>query len=318
MRRALTLALALAATPALLADPQVDLEPLFERLESIGLRTAQARRVLSEIEVHRFEDDPDDPAMARYEWGDDDLLLPSTYCVPGTHVLRADLEPDEIGTVIHELSHAEYDTVASEDAPRGNVDYIHWDCVNTIWAQLFTAEDQQTGLPGIFGLASYPRMKADEVSSYFIGKSIQQVFRAVSNLVAYNVSIGSKHVASVEEANELGGTLLLPRPEDDDAISRMIRGVDRFGRVSVRTDAHFQATGITSPKPIGWDEAGNDWLKDRMYRYILGLFPPATMQELVDRLNALPETGRRGAWIRGVRARVAAARRTRARLNATR
>jgi hypothetical protein len=286
-------ALALTLLPTLVgAAPQP--EPFFQRLESIGLDTTYLRDLTDRIGL-RFRSST---RIAEASWGfvENRLYMPPGFAEEGTEILRFDLATHELDTLIHEYVHAANDLDGRSGAPVDTVGRQHRDCLDFIWADI-----HQDPAHNLLGLARYPRAKANEVTGYFMGQAIGEVFQVVEEVVAYNTQMEGARVASSEEAERLGGTLVLP-PEDAPRGWARRLATARFGQVSVYDTASFRA-GVLAPTLIHWDEYQRGWLKERMYENLLGLHPPRDSRELVERLNAL-----QSPWIRGVRRRVQEAR----------
>jgi hypothetical protein len=230
-------------------------------------------------EVEIFFEPPRANALARYDWVLDDLYLPETLRQPGTDRVRADLTVEELGTVLHELAHAELDVLVGVEGQ------VHRQLTAAIEHDL--AEDPAHR---ILGTTRYVGLKADEVSGYFIGHSLVEVLRAIGDVAMYNLEFP-------ELAGRRDDRLVLPRPDCPmPSLARLARR--RFGLVSVRHLARFRGD------LIGWKEEGRTWVKQQLYLDALGLSAPADAAELVARLNAL-ET----PWGRNLRARVMAVRR---------
>ncbi len=277
------------------AGDEADPAEFYTRLESIGLKTEYLRRLVAKIEL--FFQASSDVAEASYGYLTDNVYIPPTMRVEGTQRIKFALETTQIATLIHELTHADNDVMASETAAAGTPERIHYDSMQSIWADLYHDPNHR-----FLGLARYPRMKADEVCGYFMGKSIMQVFEAVDDLVLYNTVFAGGKPRDAAEAARWGSTLFLPPADTQSGWDQRILRI-RFGYASVYDEAMFQSSGISGPAYVHWQEAGRDWLKLQMYRGILGLDPPADLAELLRRLNTLDNE-----WIRRVRAKVAKAR----------
>ncbi|MBU2572840.1 MAG: hypothetical protein KKH28_02025 [Elusimicrobia bacterium] len=275
------------APPEPVIRGDADLALFFRRLESIGLDTREIRGVTSKIKIY-FKA-PNSAAEAEYGFILNRLYIPDTFKEPGSNRVRFNLAANELNTMIHEYTHAARDVSASETAPSGTPARIHYNSVKYIWADLYNDPD---------GSGRYAWMRADEVSSYFMGAACMKLFWAVDDIIMYNKYFGGGDAASVEEAKRLGGKLLLPTPET--AKLPWEKGfLDRYktlGQNRVYDSAMFKSSSITSSKLIHWKEAGREWLKTDMYKNILGLNPPGDINKLVDRLNTLDND-----WIRDVR-----------------
>ena len=277
------------------AGDAADPTEFYRRLESIGLSTEYLRRLVGKIEL--FFEESSDVAEASYGYLTDNVYIPPTLREEGSARIRFDLEANHISTLIHELTHADNDVMASETAASGTPERIHWNAMQTIWADLFNDPKHK-----FLGMSRYPRMKADEVCGYFMGKSMTTLFWAVGDIVLYNTVLGGSKVTSADEARRLGSTLILPPAGTTNGWEQRVLRI-RFGESSVYDEARFQSSGISGANLIHWDETGRDWLKRDMYRGILGLDPPADMAELLRRLNTIDN-----AWVRDLRDRVSRAR----------
>ena len=262
----------------------VDMGPFLRRLEDLGFKTGTVRTLLSKITVAFGA--PSGSANAQWRFIRGILVLPDALKQPGTSSVRYDLKPNEIATVIHEMTHAANSVLASESAARGSVAFEHWDAVNTIWADLRSSAY----------FYRYAGFKADEVSGYFMGSSYSQVFDAIDEIVLYNTMRAAPADADIEA---LGGKLILPtaataRDGFEENLAKSANQV--FGRVSVVDEAMFEGA------LIGWEE--RPMTKTQMYQNILGLNPPKNRAELLQRLNASDNE-----WIRDVRRRTIETRR---------
>lgn len=292
--RAAPAAPAAAAAPAEEVRPQtpepavmsgaVDMGPFLRRLEDLGFKTATVRTLLSKITVAFAA--PSGSANAQWRYIRKILVLPNALRQPGTSAIRYDLAPNEVATVIHEMTHAANSVLASETAAKGTPAYEHWDAVNTIWADL----------RGSAFFYRYAGFKADEVSGYFMGAAYYQVFDAVVEIVTYNTS---RALPEGMDPDMVQGTLLLPTAQNardpfEEALAS--RSGEVYGMATVVEDAMFEGT------PVGWEE--RPMTKRQMYRHILGLDPPQDRAELLRRLNAADNE-----WIRGVKRRALETRR---------
>lgn len=276
----LGLLLALAPGPTRAATEAIPTRFL-QRLESIGLDTGFLRRMITgrKRPVEVFYMEPDEDREAQYGYILNNLYIPFTHKEETTRRIRFDLEPHHIDTMMHELNHAAYDVAADEDADRGTPEREHWEAVNAIWADLYL---QKT-------LARYPRMKADEISSYFVGSCYNRLFSMVGDLEFVNIRLPKMTMQAPEDAERLGERFVLPWNRDHGYYRRMAG--KRFDDGPAGNDeAYFEG------KPIPWTERG--WVKKKLYRYCLGTNPPMTTEDLLARLND-PELD--NPWIRNRR-----------------
>lgn len=283
-----------AAAPAEEVRPQtpepavmsgaVDMGPFLRRLEDLGFKTATVRTVLSRITVAFGA--PSGSANAQWRWIRKILVLPDSLKQPGTSSVRYDLAPNEIATVIHELTHAANSVLASEAAAKGTPAREHWDAVETI----------RNDLRASAYFYRYSGFKADEVSGYFMGAALSEVFDAVVEIVTYNTS---RALPAGMDPDMVQGALLLPTADTArDDFDRMLaaKGNQAFGKASVVEEATFEGA------PVGWEE--RPMTKTQMYRGVLGLDPPQDRAELLRRLNAADNE-----WVRGVKQRALETRR---------
>lgn len=254
-----------------------DLTPFIERLDHLGFDTKLVRELLGKISV-QFRA-PSSTANAEWGYIRNILYLPDSLKKDGA--LKADLAANEVSTVIHELTHAAREFVASETAAAGTPAREHYEAVATI----------KNDVRSEAFLVRYSWWQADEVSGYYMGLAIGEVFEAVDEIVMYNTSYaGAKAV-------EAGDKLILPSGPSQDQFETALHNKvkDRFGNVSVKDSAMFEG------KLIGWEE--RRMTKDQMYKHVLGLKPPKDHKELLERLNAADND-----WARALRAKVLAAR----------
>ena len=266
-----------------------DMSEFFRRLESIGLETGELRAVTSKIKVVFGGQSAD--AAAEYGYILNRLHIPIDFKESGSSRVRFDLETGNIDTIIHEYVHAERDVSASPDAPKGSPAREHYDAVHAIQADLRSQS--------LF--YRYSWMKADEVSAYFMGEAIGTVFDAVNDIVTYNTAFKGAKPATLAEAERLGGLLIIPSaqsPKLDSWEKLMLKSYAKFGQNNVYDEAQFKGSIVSGFTDIHWTERQN--IKDDIYNNVLGLKPPRTLQELVDRLNSIDNE-----WIRGVRTKVA-------------
>lgn len=262
----------------------VDMTPFLRRLEDLGFKTATVRVLLSRITVAFGA--PDGAANAQWRWIRKILVLPDSLKQPGTNAVKYDLQPNEVATVIHELTHAANSVIASEAAAKGTPAHEHWDAVETI----------RNDLRASAYFYRYSGFKADEVSGYFMGAALSQVFDAVGEIALYNTT---RAAPAGSDPDMLQGTLILPTAATArDDFDRMLaaKSDQVFGKVSVVDEASFEGS------PIGWEE--RPMTKTQMYKNILGLEPPKDRVELLRRLNAADNE-----WVRDVKRRALETRR---------
>jgi len=277
-----------ATQPVISGD--ADMLPFFHRLESIGLDTREIRAVTGKVEV--FFRKPSSDAEAGYSYISDNLYIPYELREANSKRIRFALETNNINTLLHEYVHAARDVSAGADAPRGTPGREQYEAESAIQADLRSQ--------ALF--YRYSGMKANEVSAYFMGAAIAWVFTAANDVVFYNTKFNGSKPSTVAEAERLGGLLILPSPGSASSWERMIlNSYARFGQDSVYDDAKLNDNVITGFALIHWPE--REFIKENMYNNILGLKPPKTLVELVERLNTIDND-----WIRGVRREVAAAR----------
>lgn len=280
--------------PARQGGAQAEMGPFFARLDSIGLTTDEIRTVSANIEV--FFKGAGGAGNAEYGFMADNLYIPQSMREGTSGRVRFELRPDEISTLIHEYTHAAMDVRASEKAAPGTSPRIHYDCVAAIRADLRSSAY----------FYSHSWMKADEVAGHFMGAALGRVFEVVDEIVMYNTfpSMAGSRAASMEEAEALGGRLILPDPAKTSpgTFEHTLAQEVVFGRSSVYDSARFQASQLSASALIQWEERQN--VKYDMYRGVLGLKPPANKTELLARLNSADNP-----WIKWVRAKVAESRR---------
>jgi hypothetical protein len=272
--------------PGLRAAEPVDMSEFLRRAESIGLSTHFLRRLLQEIEVHAGNPGGGAEAAWGYIRGRitirEDLLEEERRRVP------FDLEIGPLGTIFHELTHAANSRMADPKQPRISPAGSHHAVVEEIWADLFSSEEQTAFL----GLPRYPRVKADEVTGYFMAHALGELFQDVNALVSSNKLAPGLVVQAPGDAARLGGKILAP------AESVMLQDIlkRRYGEVHLKDRVFFQG------RAVSWTPERR-FLKHEMWDKFLALHPPSTGAELLESLNSLDN-----AWIRSVRAEIAAAR----------
>jgi hypothetical protein len=254
----------------------VDMSPFLRRLEDSGLKSDGVRALLSRITVVFGE--PSASANAQWKFLRKILVIPVSFKEPHGSAIRYDLAPNEISTVIHEMTHAENGVIASQAAPRGSVAFEHYDALYSIWGDL-----RSTAY-----FYRYGGFKADEVSGYFMGAAVSEVFEAITEIATFNTA---RPAPTGADTGPQGDALVLPSPESArDAWEKSLAEKARrpFGAVSVSETAMFEGS------LVGWEERSTT--KTQMYRNLLGLNPPKDRAELLKRLNASDSE-----WIRALR-----------------
>jgi len=278
-----------AAAPAQVYESgSADMGPFLQRLEDLGFRTGVIRVLLGKISVSFGA--PSSSANAEWKFIRGVLVLPDALKQPGSSSIRYDLAPNEISTVIHEMTHAAKSVLASETAPRGSPNFEHYDAVHAVWGDLRSSAF----------FYRYGWFKADEVSGYFMGAAMSEVFDAVGDIVLYNTT---RPAPAGAELDTLGSTLIWPSAED--AKDPYAKGLaDKFKHPFGANDV--SDTAMFEGALIGWEE--RPMTKTQMYKNILGLSPPKDRAELLKRLNASDSE-----WIRDVKRRTLETRRRLAR-----
>jgi hypothetical protein len=264
-----------------------DMAEFMRRLESIGLNTSGIRQVTSKIDVVFSQQWFG--AAAEYGYLLNNLYIEHNYKDPASGGVRFDLTPNLIDTLMHEYVHASRDVYASKNAPAGSPARAQYDSVAAISADLRANDFYYR----------YAGMKADEVSAYFFGGAIAEVFSTADDIVFYNTKLAGAKASTMEEALKLGGKLLLPTDPNNGPFGLGKNKI--FGRISVYETAQFKDNKFTPSSFIHWQE--RQFIKDDIYRNFMGLNPPRDTAELLQRLNTIDN-----AWIREVRAKVAKAR----------
>lgn len=280
-----------AAAPGAAAP---SLEPLFDQLEGLGLHLAYLRGLTARV-AFQFTDDmrtfhlpfqgKDRSIQARYGGLGNQIFLLDELREGETDAFPTrGLGDHDMNSVLHELAHASFDLDAEQGgdglaalALRG----AHAEIVRDLEAD-----------PGQKLRLS---QKADEVCGYLVGEAYGELFRVAEAIVRYN-STGPGGWSPAGEA------FLLP----PDPAGRAALGIpEEFGLIHVDgvASAPHGLFGQRMDR-IGWRE--RDEVKRALFRGALGLVPPTTAEELVQRMNAA-----QGAWIEERRQRV---RRARARI----
>jgi hypothetical protein len=275
-----------AAPPA--GNP--DFTEFYRRLESVGLRTDDVRALTAKLGLHY--------GFLRGGAGRYGFILNNLYLPPenfkeaGSSRIRFDLEPPQISTLIHELCHAAADLTASADAAKGSAAREHHEAMHAIWGDLRSQAF----------FYRYAGLKSDEVVAYIMGADIGKLFETANLLVIFNSKLDgldlSQKPDAMSEQEFLSGKFILPKPDAKIPAAWLendLNGGRRFGGSRVYDIAEFEG------KKIHWEERG--FIKDDIYRHVLGLDPPRTVQELVDRLNSIENE-----WVKGVRREIAAGR----------
>lgn len=257
-----------APPPAPVIVSGVDMSEFLRRLEDMTLDTTVLRGLLGQISVS-FRD-PNSPADAQYGQIVNNMYLPASMKANGKNAIRYDLQSSEINTLIHELTHAAADKLASSDAPGGSAGAEHYKALRML------SEQVRDG----WLLARYPNTKADELGGYYMGCAIQAVEDARRNLVMHSAN---SPVADQAEADRLGGTVFTydekgnhPRAQPAHQIMRdQMNGM--LGDCSVGSTARFEG------KEIGVEPS--HLAKSVLFQNALGLKPPLSIRDLVKRLN---------------------------------
>jgi hypothetical protein len=272
--------------PGLRAGEPVDMSEFLRRAESIGLSTFFLRRLLKKIDVHAGN--PGGGAEASWSYLRGRVIIQEELLEEGRHRLPFDLRVSALGTVFHELTHAANSVMADPKQPRVSPAGAHHEVVEAIRGDLFIEEEESAFL----GLPRYPRVKADEVTGYFMGLALNELFMDVATLLSTNRLAPGLVIRAPGDAAALGGRIVAP--DDSEMAQTILRR--RYGEVSLSDQTYFQGKAFTwRPERV--------FLKHEMWDKFLALHPPRTGAELIERLNTIDN-----AWIRGVRAEIAAAR----------
>lgn len=264
----------------------IDMTGFLTRLEDMTLDTTVVRQVLGYVDVEFRA--PTATANAEYGYYTNTLYVPDTFQLKGANAIRFDLTSDQIKTMIHELTHAAADHLATASAEAGTPAYEHYNALRQLHNQVRDGS----------AWAFFPNMKSDELSGYFMGCAIAKIAEVMVQLETYNRSGAGAEMTGPAEAERLAGALLVPgdRPPFTAADVFVIEDAKRrFGLCDVGTDAQF------ATKPI--DVEPQTYIKHIMYNNVLGLKPPQDWKELVARLNQT-----KGPYITAVRAQVKDAR----------
>lgn len=253
----------------------VDMTDFLARLEDLTLDTKALRGLLGRIGAS-FRP-PTKTANAQYKSGH--LYLPDTFRDTKTGGLRYDLESNEISTVIHELTHASADLLASGSAPAGSPGREHQEALSMLVTQL---RDNAA----FARYVRYPGYRANELAAYYMGGAVADVADAAKFLAIYNSGLGQAGTLASDEsqARKLGGNLLLfdQKPAGAPAgkeAPQVWKDMQRrmLGQADVGDVAQLDGS------PIGVEPAFE--VKGRLYQNVLGLRPPGSVKELADRLN---------------------------------
>ncbi len=255
-----------AAPPVIVSG--VDMSEFLRRLEDMTLDTTVLRGLLGQISISFRE--PTSKANAQYGQIVNNMYLPTSLKHKERNAVRYDLEPGEIGTIIHELTHASADKLASSDAPAGSAGGEHYKALRMISAQVRDGS----------WVARYPNTKADELAGYYMGCAIQDVEQQRRILIMHSEN---SPVADQAEADRLGGTVFT---------------FDQKGNAPNAQDAHptFKArmNGMLGDCSVAGDAKFNDSVigvepdhnaKAVLFQNTLGLNPPLSVRDLVKRLN---------------------------------
>lgn len=266
----------------------VDMTDFLRRLEDMTLDTAALRGLLGRIGVS-FRP-PTGTANAQYGQILNHLYLPETLKAPGRNALRYNLTSSEIATVIHELTHAAADHLASSDAADGSPGAEHYKALRIISAQV---RDGRL-------LARYPNTKADELAGYYMGCAAADVADTITFLKVYNIAMAKP--ADRAEAERLGGRLLNfdektagPSQAPPEPWSDILRRP--LGQCSVADNAQFEGSTIGVEPDFG--------AKGLLFQGALGLKPPLSARDLVKRLN---DPSRASAGLEALRGEIREAR----------
>jgi len=252
----------------------VDMTDFLTLLEDMTLDTTVLRGLLGQISVS-FRP-PTNEANAEYGWILNHLYLPDSLRDPKTGGVRYNLNSSEISTVIHELTHAAEDLLASGSAPAGSPAYEHHQALAMLASQV---------RDGAWA-AHKPRTKANELASYYMGRAVADVADALDALRIYNARLGGGGtlVSDEEQARRLGGHILLfdqkpvgARPGGDAPQTWKDMQHRMLGHADVINAAQLGG------RDIGVEPAAE--IKGRLFQNALGLKPPLSVRELVDRLN---------------------------------
>lgn len=273
-----------APPPAPVMVSGVDMSEFLRRLEDMTLDTTVLRGLLGMISVS-FRD-PSSAANAQYRQIANHMYLPTSMKDKGRNAIRYDLQSDEINTLIHELTHAAADMLASSGAPDGSAGAEHDKALRML------SEQVRNGRLW----ADHPRTKADELAGYYMGCAIQGVEDARRNLVMHSAN---SPVADRAEADRLGGTVFTydekgnhPRAQPAHQIQRdQMNGM--LGDCSVLNVAQYNNNDIgVEPSHLA---------KSVLFQNALGLKPPLSIRDLVKRLN---DPSRNGPGMQAMRAEV--------------
>jgi len=246
----------------------VDMTDFLRRLEDMTLDTTVLRGLLGHIDVS-FRP-PTGSANAQYGQIMNQLYLPDTLKAAGRNAVRYDLSSNELNTVIHELTHAAADHLASGNEPFGSAGGDHHRALGMI----------STQVRGGSLLARYPNTKADELAGYYMGCAIADVADTITFLRVYNNVLAKP--ADRAEAERLGGRVLgfdektggPSRPVPESWTSILHRPL---GHCTVGDSAQFEGSTIGVEPDFA--------TKGLLFQSALGLKPPLSERELVKRLN---------------------------------
>lgn len=268
------------------AGETVDMSQFLRRAESIGLSTFFLRRLLKKIDVR--EGHPGGGAEASWGYLRGRITIRKDVLEEGRKRVPFDASLGHLATLFHELTHAANSVMADPKQPRVSSAGAHHAVVEDIRGDVFVEEEKTAFL----GLPRYPRVRADEVTGYFMGLALSEVFQDVKTLLSSNLLAPGLVIQAPGDAARLGGVILV---SDESVMGQAILR-RRYGQVSLAGQTYFQGT------PFDW-KPERAFLKREMWAKFLALAPPETGAELLARLNSLDN-----AWIRAERAKIAAAR----------
>lgn len=285
MRRWLVLVAVLVAsvTPAAAATSVADLENFYKRLESIGLDTKYIRALGGSFKAYFSLFDDGDPPAA---WSvvTKKLDLHNEIKEKSSNKVLFDVDINGLNTLIHEFSHAEYSMrlkggalEPSVTGAAGSPEKGHYD----LWR--FWKDEQRRSF-----WYSWSNLAAEELCGYFMGTNYDQLFRVADRIILYNLASNAEIEATYGgDLLKLQDEIVLPpenptgRPQADAA---QLKPAFVFGQQKP-FDPQFSNKPIqkwTEPKPLMLE----------MYKNSLGLKPPATTGDLLEKLNTI-----RNPWI---------------------
>ncbi len=268
------------------AAQPVDVSEFLRRAESMGLSTHFMRRTFAKIEV--FAGNPGGGAEASWGYILKNITIDKDMLEEGTNRIRFDLSMSQTATLYHELTHAANSVMADSNLPRIAPAGAHHAVIEAIRADIFVKDEKTAFL----GLPRYPRVKADEVSGYFMGLSMMELYQDVHTLITMSKMAPMQVIKKPGDAARWGGKFVEP---DDSLVYRNI--VNRtYGQTSLKQQTYFEG------KQFQWDPERSA-LKAEMWDKFLALDTPKTGAELIERLNSLENP-----WIESVRESIREAR----------